>query len=96
PEIGEVVRPYGAWDAEVVAIDDAANGGDGRILVRHAVETSMLDAVGGTSNGQDFYLSDVDLPEDDPDAGTYTLNFNRQVVGRTLVFQVTLVTLLRG
>ena len=95
PEIRQIVRPFDAWNAEVVAIHDTANGGDGTILVRHDVETSMLDAVGGTSNGQAFYLSDVDIPEDDPDAGTYTLNFNRQVVGRTLVFQVTLVTLLR-
>lgn len=95
PKIRQVVRPFDAWNAEVVEIDDTANVGDGTILVRHDVKTSMLDAVGGTSNGQDFYLSDVNIPEDDPDTGTYTLNFNRQVVGRTLVFQVTLVTLLR-
>jgi len=84
PLPGQVIRPYGAWTADVVSIDDTANNGTGEILVRHRLDPSLVDRVGGSQGGQTFYLFAVDL-----EAGTYTLNFNRQVVGRTLVFQVT-------
>ena len=90
PTPGQAIRPYGGWDAEVLSIDDSANAGIGEILVRHELDSSLVDRVGGKTGGQDFYLSDVDLAE-----GTFTLDSNRQVVGRTLVFQVTVKTLVR-
>lgn len=90
PNPGQTIRPYGAWDARVESILDAGDGGAGVILVRHLLTPSQVDQVGGTASGADFYLSAVDT-----DTGTFTLNFNRQVVGRTLVFQVTVRTLVR-
>jgi FKBP-type peptidyl-prolyl cis-trans isomerase 2 len=90
PGIADVVQPYGAWEAEVVAIDDTANGGVGEILVRHRLDASDENRIGGETDEGEFYLSDVDLT-----AGMYTMNFNREVVGRTLVFRVTLVTISR-
>jgi len=90
PELGEIVRPYDAWEAEVISIDDAASAGAGEIIVRHRIDTGMANRLGGKSNGQAFYVSAVDV-----DAGTYTMNYNREVVGRTLVFQVTLRSLFR-
>ncbi len=89
PYPGEAVRPYKAWDADVLSINDTANNGIGAITVVNHLDPSMVDKIGGTApGGKTFYLSAVD-----PLAGTYTLNFNKQVVGRTLVFQITLVRL---
>ncbi len=93
PYPSEVLYPYGAtprhlWDAVVLSVDDGANNGIGLITVQNRLDPSVVDKVGGTLGSQTFYLSAVD-----PIAGTYTLNFNKQVVGRTLVFQVTLVKL---
>ncbi len=89
PYPGEVVRPYGAWDATVLGIDDAANGGTGAITIQNRLDPTMVDKIGAKApNGQTFYLSAVD-----PIAGKYTLNYNKQVVGRTLVFQITLTKL---
>lgn len=89
PYPGEAIRPYHAWDADVLSVDDSANNGTGLITVQNHLDPSQVDAIGAkTPNGQTFYLSAVD-----PVAGTYTLDFNKQVVGRTLVFQVTLVRL---
>ena len=89
PYPGEALRPYGAWDATVLSIDDGANNGTGLITIRNSLDGSMVDQIGAKApNGQTFYLSAVDSV-----AGTYTLNFNRQVVGRTLVFRVTLTSL---
>ena len=89
PYPGEAIRPYGAWPANVLSIDDTANNGTGTITIQNHIDPSMIDKVGGKApNGQTFYLSAVDLT-----TGRYTLNYNKQVVGRTLVFQITLVRL---
>jgi FKBP-type peptidyl-prolyl cis-trans isomerase 2 len=90
PYPGQLLRPYGLWDAQVVSIDDGANDGEGLILVRHLLDPSMARRIGEkSSDGQvTFILSDVDL-----EAGTYTLDANREVVGRTLLFTVTMVNI---
>jgi len=74
--------------AQIVSIDDAANTGEGIILVRHLLDPSMANHVAQkSSDGQVmFILTDVD-----PEAGSYTLDYNREVVGRTLIFTVTMV-----
>jgi FKBP-type peptidyl-prolyl cis-trans isomerase 2 len=90
PSVGDIVRPYGAWDAQVAAIDDAANEGEGIIWVSHRLAEADEHRVGGKHEGRAFYLSDVDSA-----AETYTLNFNREVVGRTLVFIVKIVSVSR-
>jgi FKBP-type peptidyl-prolyl cis-trans isomerase 2 len=89
PYPSQAIRPYGSWDAVVLGIDDAADNGTGAITIQNHLDSTMVDKIGGKSPaGETFYLSAVDSL-----AGTYTLNFNKQVVGLTLVFQVTLVHL---
>jgi FKBP-type peptidyl-prolyl cis-trans isomerase 2 len=92
PIPGQVVRPYGAWDAQVVSIDDAANAGQGAILVHHLLTSAMVDRVGLKRAGGNvvFVVTAVD-----PDVGTYTLNYNAPTKGRTLVFQVTMLSISR-
>lgn len=91
PYPGEALRVYGAWPANVVSIDDSADNGTGAIWFQNHLEPSAVDAIGGTAPGaKTFYISAVD-----PTAGTYTVNFNKEVVGRTLVFQVTLLQISR-
>src|SRR5438093_205605 len=51
PIPGQLVRPYGAWDAQVVSIDDAANNGEGVILVHHLLTSAQVDRVGQKSAG---------------------------------------------
>lgn len=92
PGLLQTVHPYGLWNATVVSIDDTANNGTGVIQVQHHLTASLVDVLGATDpSGQKFYLSAVDV-----DAGKYTLNYNRQVVGRTLIFQVTIVKITRS
>ncbi len=89
PYPGELVHPYSAWPASVLSLDDTANNGTGLITIQNHLDSTMIDKIGGKApNGKTFYLSAVD-----ESAGTYTLNFNKQVIGRTLVFQITLVRL---
>ncbi len=92
PSPGQLVRPYGAWDAQVVSIDDAANGGQGVISVHHLLTPAMVDRVGQKNAGGTvvFVVTAVD-----PVAETYTLNYNTPTKGRTLVFQVTMLSITR-
>jgi len=90
PAPGQIVRPYDAWDATVVSLDDAANGGEGLILVEHNLDPTMTDRVGAKYVGESFYLWQVDLA-----GGTFTLNWNSQVIGRTLTFRVELIQIIR-
>lgn len=90
PYPSEPIHPYGAWGAVVLSVDDTANNGTGVITVQNHVDPSMVDKVGGkTPDGKTFYLAAVD-----PSGGTYTVDFDKQVVGRTLVFQVSLVQII--
>src|SRR5437867_3454336 len=92
PIPGQLVRPHGAWDAEVVSIDDAANAGEGAILVHHLLTPPMVDRVGQKNAGGTvvFVVTSVDT-----DAGTYALNYQHPTRGRTLVFQVTMLSISR-
>src|SRR3989442_753291 len=92
PIPGQLVRPDGGWDAQVVSIDDAANGGQGVISVHHLLTPAMVDRVGQKNAGGTvvFVVTAVD-----PFAGTYTLNYNTPTKGRTLVFQVTMRSITR-
>lgn len=89
PYPSEAIRPYGKWSAVVLSVEDTANNGTGLITIQNRMDPSMVDVVGGDAPSLGtFYVSAVDQS-----AGTYTLNFNKQVVGRTLIFQVTLARL---
>ncbi len=91
PVPGQIVHPYGAWGAQVACVDDAANNCAGQIIVNHLLDSTAPDRIGGkTSDGRTFVITAVDLS-----AGTYTMNFNSETVGRTLVFQVTMVSISR-
>lgn len=92
PYPAQVLHPYKAWTAVVLSVDDAANNGTGLITIQNHLDPSDVDKIGGSAPvAGEFYLSAVDLTAGP--SGTYTLDFNKQVVGRTLVFQVTLTRL---
>lgn len=92
PIPGELVHPHGVWEARVLSIDDGADHGAGRIEVQHFLTPENVDRVGHRlPSGQvEFTVTAVD-----PTAGTYTLNYNDPTRGRVLVFQMTMVRIVR-
>ena len=88
PAPGSIVHPYGRWDARVESVDDAANGGVGIIRVRHLLRPDQVGTIAGSDYGQQFFLRGVDVA-----AGTWEQDFNREVVGVHLNFQITLMSL---
>lgn len=84
PSIGDTVRQYGlpyvvtAINASTVTVTSQLTTGDAGLVLGHGSGT----VCGSTK----FIVSAVD-----PASGTFTANFNSEVVGATLVFTVTVV-----
>ena len=104
PTVGETVYPFGdpnddeepqGWPCLVESFDPEADGGVGRIVVRHQVSADDVYNVMGTDNdGQVFILSGYDAEN-----GTFEIHksnmsvgYNAEVRGRTLIFEVTIIS----
>lgn len=90
PEQGLIIRPYETWQARVIEVDSSASDGLGVVVIRHLLGIGDIDRVKGEDSRGSFRVVDVDL-----EAGTYTVDYNREVVGTTLFFRVTLLTIVR-
>ncbi|MFQ5553349.1 MAG: FKBP-type peptidyl-prolyl cis-trans isomerase [Thermoplasmata archaeon] len=86
PQVGFVLQPFGAWDARVLEVDTSANGGEGRIVVWHLLNTGHIDNVQTEDDRGTFRIVDVNAG-----AETFTVDYNEEVVGQTLVFRIRLV-----
>lgn len=81
--------PAYGWYATVVSIDSTVNGGDGIILVEHLLKNSDSGFIlGKDSMGGIFMLDSVNT-----NSGTARMNYNGEIVGATLVFTVTIVSI---
>ncbi len=94
PRVGMTVYPYtqnssttvglSAFPVKVLSVNSAAFNGTGVIQVKNEITQSMVKLAGGKSpTGQQFIIWSVNSN------GTATLNFNQPVVGRTLIFTIT-------
>lgn len=91
PSVDEVVHPYKAWNSVVIYIDSSADSGKGAISVRHEISAGLVNNVKDTdSAGQEFRLTGYSST-----LGTFTIDYNREVAGKTLVFTITLVRIFR-
>ncbi len=90
PEQGMTVSPFGSWPARVLEVDSSANGGLGKVVVQHLLGIADVNNVGGEDDKGPFRVTGLDL-----EAGTYTVDYNREVVGKTLFFEITLLTITR-
>jgi FKBP-type peptidyl-prolyl cis-trans isomerase 2 len=89
-EVGSLIAPYQAWPSKVIQIDSGANGGLGVITIEHLLSQSDENVIKATDATGEFIVVDVD-----PSAGTFTLDYNREVVGKTLIFHITVVEIVR-
>ena len=101
PLLGETYALYGepestppsGWYAEVVSIDSSADSGNGLILIRNLLTEADAGMVEGfdLSQAATFYVDQVD-----EGAGTFRMNYNEELLGRTLFFTVTLMDIVNA
>ncbi|MBI5001527.1 MAG: FKBP-type peptidyl-prolyl cis-trans isomerase [Euryarchaeota archaeon] len=90
PFIGEAF-PFGEglWKGKVISIDESANGGGGIIIIEHQLSQSDVGKITGSDSEKGPYI----ITGVDKAAGTFTIDFNREVVGKTLTFQITVLSI---
>jgi FKBP-type peptidyl-prolyl cis-trans isomerase 2 len=82
PTAGMVITPYIGWESQVILIDSGTN----TIKVRHLLDVNDENNIKSYDADGEFILIDVDT-----DQGTYTVDYNSEVVGKTLVFWIKIV-----
>jgi FKBP-type peptidyl-prolyl cis-trans isomerase 2 len=91
PLPNEIIRPNEEWNSKVISIDTSANMGAGEIVIQHLLTNEVVGhKIFTNEQGRQFFITQVDT-----NAGTYTIDFNTEVTGKTLIFKVTIVTLTR-
>jgi FKBP-type peptidyl-prolyl cis-trans isomerase 2 len=89
PAPHEIVYISKDWPSEVISIDTSENGGMGEIVVKHLLtEDDEGSIISTDGNGQQFIVVGVN-----ENANTYTIDYNKDVVGKTLIFKVTVVSI---
>lgn len=91
PDIGQTVRVGNRWDARVVSIDDGASGGKGVIRLQHLLTAQDVNAFVAGDAGGNFIVVALDGA-----LGTYTVDYNPEVVGKTLGFEIAVKALQKG
>jgi len=86
PAVGALLNTTWPWKVKVSSVDSGANSGFGEIKVVHMIDPSAVNNTKGTYKGQTFYLTGLDLVR-----GKFTIDLNDFVVGKTLIFRITLL-----
>ncbi len=88
PTVGEEYHIYGegsvGWDVLVTNVDSNAN----LITIHHQLVDEDSDMIEGTDGGETFFITMVDTLN-----GTAVRNYNTELLGKTLVFTITVVSL---
>jgi len=104
PDVGESYGPYidEGWEAEVVSVNTSAAGGDGEISVEHDVSESLKVDAGLLANYRGEFGEVQNLQEEAdqspegegiliPDGDKMIFDFNEEVRGVDLVFEVEVI-----
>jgi len=88
PTIGALYHIYGTddagWDVMVTGIDSNSD----LITFQHQLDEGDSDMIKGLDGSSTFFVIDVDA-----DAGTAVRNYNTELLGKSLVFTITIVSI---
>ncbi len=90
PNVGEHISPLG-WTDVVTGVSNTVSPTGLITYVNDLVplDVGQVQGVDWQQGGGQFYLTNVN-----PAAGTYTLDFNTEVTGNTLIFEITVIDIL--
>ncbi len=110
PDLNSTVNVFG-WETKIVEIKSGYNPPEGRILLRHntsenitidkektkflMIDNEALNYVVSQINIGNLSVGDIGIVSF-VDTDTFTVDYNPEVVGKTLIFEVTIVSISRG
>jgi len=94
PELGEIYRPTSerGWDVEVVDIDSTARDGDGEIEIEHTVHEPLV-VESELFSFRDEKFQNLGEGILIPNGDQITVDFNDEVNGKTLHFEVVVLNI---
>lgn len=88
PTLNALYHIYGVgsvgWDIKVTGMDSNAN----LVTVEHQLDDEDSDMIKGSDGTSTFFIIDVD-----EDGGTAVRNYNTELLGKSLVFTITIVSI---
>lgn len=90
PTIDSLYHIYGTTTGWDVMVSDIDSGTD-LITIEHQLTNEDSDMIMGTDGGSTFFVTDVNVGE-----GTAVMNYNTELLGKSLVFTITVVTIVQG
>ncbi|OPX61135.1 MAG: FKBP-type peptidyl-prolyl cis-trans isomerase [Methanomassiliicoccales archaeon PtaB.Bin215] len=88
PTLNALYHIYGVgsvgWDVKVTGMDSNAN----LVTVEHQLDDEDSDMIKGSDGTSTFFIIDVD-----EDSGTAVRNYNTELLGKSLVFTITIVSI---
>jgi len=110
PDINSTISVF-SWNSTIIEIDSGYSGGEGRILLQHnpaenitvnkektefiMIDNEALNYVISQINIGNSSVSDIGIVSS-VDTDTFTIDYNPEVVGKTLIFEVTIISISRG
>jgi len=110
PDNGSTITVFG-WNSTITEINSSYHGGEGRILIQHnpagnitvnrekteflMIDNEALNYVISQINIGNSSVSDIGIVSW-VDTDTFIIDYNPEVVGKTLIFEVTIISISRG
>lgn len=90
PTVDALYQIYGTgsvgWNVKVTGIDSNTN----LITIHHQLDDGDSDMIKGLDGGSTFFVIDVDVSK-----GTAVRNYNTELLGKSLVFTITVVSIVK-
>ena len=110
PDINSTISVF-SWNSTIIEIDSGYSGGEGRILLQHnpaeniTVNKEKTEFIMIDNEAQNYVISQINIGNSSVsdigivssvDTDTFTIDYNPEVVGKTLIFEVTIISISRG
>ncbi|MDI6917979.1 MAG: hypothetical protein QMC80_09320, partial [Thermoplasmatales archaeon] len=110
PDINSTIKVF-SWNSTITVIDSSYHGGEGRILIQHSpagnitvnrekteflmIDNGALNYVISQINIGNSSVSDIGIVSS-VEEDAFIVDYNPEVVGKTLIFEVTVISISRG
>ncbi|UCD92143.1 MAG: hypothetical protein JSV43_07945 [Methanobacteriota archaeon] len=91
PDEDQIVTPYETFESRVVSVESNVNEGKGEIVLEHLLGPEDVNNLMAKYPGGEWFL----LVDIDEVAGTFVADFNAEKTGKTLLYEVTIVKVVK-
>jgi FKBP-type peptidyl-prolyl cis-trans isomerase 2 len=92
PEVDDIVSPYQGFQSKVISVEYGANEGIGEIVIEHLLDSGDVNKVMGVSPHDEGRFMVVGVNQA---AGTFVADFNSEKAGANLLYEISIVSIVK-